>query len=480
MNDSPRYYTLREVIKLLKSRKLSHLELYADILNAIKKDNKNLNIFLTVDWNSVSESEILTNYPLAGIPLAIKDNFLTINLKTTAASKILRDFKPVYESTVTRRLKEAGGVILGKTNMDAWAHGSSTETSDFGTTRNARNPAYSPGGSSGGSASAIAGNYSIAAIGSETAGSIRLPASWCGVVGLKPTYGRVSRWGVVAMGSSLDSPGPICKTVTDAGLLLGFIAGKDPYDATTARYSVPDYIANINNGVKNYKIGICYTDHPQIKGSIVDQSVRKAGELFESLGAGVDLIPVSDDIKPNTILNPDLAIAVYTVVQRSEVSSNLARYDGYRYGERRSLFGNEAKRRILLGTFTLSKGYAKKYYHRAIYVRNLYIQNFRELFQKYDLLISTPSPGFALPVGSSKDNPMFGELMDMLVEPSSLAGITGISVPCFRDKKTNLYLGLNIMADQFNEEKILRAAYAYEQATRWNEWALLEIKHGII
>ena len=395
---------------------------------------------------------------------------MTVGLETTASSKVLQRFNPPYESTVTQKLKNSGGIIIGKTNMDAWAHGSSTETSDFGPTKNPRNPEYLPGGSSGGSAAAVAADMCIAAIGSETAGSIRQPAAWCGIVGLKPTYGRVSRAGVVAMGSSLDSPGPMTKTVEDAALLLNYIAGKDQYDGTTSNKPVPDYTKALTRGVKKMKIGICYVDHPKLVSSESERATAEAAEVFQKLGAAVNQIKLSQTIEDGKILSPDLAIAVYTVVQRGEVSSNLARYDGIRYGNPRSLFGDEAKRRIMLGTFTLSKGYADKYYVKAQQVRSLYIQNFQQLFSQYDILISPTSAGYALKLGVVGDNPMFGELEDMLAEPTSISGFPGINVPMHRDQKTNLYLGLNIVANQWQEEKILAAAYAFEQNTKWNSW----------
>lgn len=466
--------TLKQAIHKLKAKEISHADLYKDTHEAIAEKNAKYNIYLALDPEAVKKAGSLVDSPLAGVPIAVKDNFLTIGLETTASANVLKGFFPPYESTVTKKLREAGGVIVGKTNMDAWAHGSSTETSDFGPTKNPRNPDYLPGGSSGGSAAAVAADLAVVAIGSETAGSIRQPASWCGVVGLKPTYGRVSRSGVIAMASSTDSPGPIGKTVEDCAIILNHIAGKDRYDATTFPKPVPDYVKNLKKGVKGMRMGICYMDHPQMKGTDVDVAITKAGKVFESLGASVDLIPISQTLTPGKILTPDYAIGVYTVVQRSEVSSNLARYDGVRYGNDRSFFAHEALNRIMLGTFTLTKGYADKYYVRAQQVRSLYVKNFADLFGMYDVLLSSPTPGYALPVGSSGGNPLFGELQDMLVEPSSLVGNTGISLPCGSDPKTNLPLGLNIMGDQWQEEKVLQAAYAFEQATKWNSWAELE------
>ncbi len=450
--------TLKQTLDKLEQKEISLQELYADVSSAIDKKNDELNIYLSQNNLSAVESSF-TNKPLAGLPIAVKDNFCTMDLPTTASSNVLKGFQPQHESTVTRKLKEAGAVITGKTNLDAWAHGSSTETSDFGRTLNPRNPEYLPGGSSGGSAAAVAADFSLAAIGSETAGSIRQPSSWCGVVGLKPSYGRVSRFGVIAMASSTDSPGPITKTVEDATIVFNHIAGHDPRDATSSKQPTPDLTAELNKSIKDLKIGVLYLDIPgleKIKHHYEDQL-----NIFEELGAKVELAQAFD---------PHYAIGVYTVVQRAEVSSNLARYDGIRYGQDRSNFGDEAKRRIMLGTYTLSKGYADKYYNLAQRVKTLFIQDFEKLFEKYDILISPTSPGFAKKIGVSEDEAMFGELEDMLLEPSSIAGLPGASVPCYRDPKTNLFLGLNIIAPMFREDLVVRAADAFEKNTNWNSW----------
>jgi len=437
-----------QAIKKLKSKEISHVELYQEMHDAIAEKNGELNAYLSLDNEAVAKAEKLLDTPLAGAPIAVKDNYLTVGLPTTASTNVLKDFVPLYESTATRKLQEAGAVIIGKTNLDAWAHGSSTETSDFGPTKNPRNLEYLPGGSSGGSAAAVAADLCCAALGTETAGSIRIPAAWCGVVGFRPTYGRVSRSGIVPMASSIDSPGPIGKTVEDCSLLLSYMAGKDPFDATTSPQSVPHYMKTLKHGVKGMRIGICYQEIA---------SVTEAAKVFEQLGANVDTAP---------IMPPQLAVAAYTVVQRSEVSSNLARYDGIRYGHDRSTFGDEARRRVMLGTFTLTKGYADRYYGTAQKVRSLYIQNYQKLFEIYDLLISPTSAGYAEKLGASIGNPMFGELEDMLEEPSSLSGLPGITVPCKKDPNTNLYLGLNIVANQWQEEKVLQAGYAYEQSVQ--------------
>lgn len=449
--------TVKQSIDGLSSGEFTAAELQEAVLKQINRLNPDLNIYL--DHHDSVPNESMAGV-LSGIPLAVKDNFLTTDLATTASANVLRGYRPHYESTVTKKLKAAGGWVVGKTNMDAWAHGSSTETSDFGPTKNPNNPEYIPGGSSGGSGAAVAANACIAAIGSETAGSIRGPASWCGVVGLKPTYGRVSRYGVVAMGSSLDSPGVMTKTVEDSALLLQHIVGHDKNDGTTSQQKIDDYAAYLGKSVKDLKIGAIYFDVPGIDPEAA-RGYSAAVEAVRALGAQVEEVNAMD---------PQYAIGLYAVIQRSEVSSNLARYDGIRYGHDRTHFGNEAKRRIMVGTYTLSKGYADKYYVQAQKVRTLYIQDFTRLFAKYDLLIAPTAPGLALKIGESKKYPYFGELMDLFLEASSIAGLPAMSVPCWRDEKTNLPLGLNIMAPFWQEGKMIQLADAFERSTSWNPW----------
>lgn len=451
--------TLTTALAALKKGDLTLDEIYADTMAAIAKENSNLNIYLTLNESALEQAKSRQQLPLMGLPIAVKDNFCTKDLRTTASSKLLESFTPQYESTVTSRLLAAGGTIIGKTNMDAWAHGSSTETSDFGATKNPRNPEHLPGGSSGGSAAAVAADLCIASLGSETAGSIRQPASWCGVVGLKPTYGRVSRSGVIAMASSTDSPGPITKTVEDAALLLSTFAGHDSLDSTSHQEGAKDYTQYLGKSLKGMKIGVIYHDIEGMEetNAIFEEQVK----VFTELGATVEKA---------TAMDPHYAIGVYTVVQRGEVSSNLARFDGVRYGHDRSFFGAEAKRRIMLGTFTLAKGYADKYYEVAQKVRTLFIEDYQRLFEKYDLLIAPTSPGYAKKSGASAASPMFGELEDMLVEASSVAGLPGINVPFFHDPKTNLFLGMNIMAPMWREDLVITAGDAFERNTPWNTW----------
>lgn len=453
--------TLKKALDKLKNEEISLQEIYNDVYQQIESKDEQLNVFV----NLLEKDEALRlaqenqDKPLKGLPIVVKDNYCTDHLKTTASSKVLENFKPTYESTVTLKLKQAGAVIIGKTNMDAWAHGSSTETSAFGRTLNPRNTNHLPGGSSGGSAAAVAANLALAATGTETAGSVRQPSAWCGTVGFKPTYGRVSRYGVIAMASSTDSPGPMTKTVEDAVLLFEHMAGHDENDGTTSKQSVPDLSKSLNKDITDLKIGAMYLEVDGLQD--IKPIFEKQLKILEGLGA---------EVEPVKAFDPQHAVGVYTVVQRGEVSSNLARFDGIRYGNDRSHFGDEAKRRIMLGTYTLSKGYADKSYNLAQKVRTLFINDFEKLFKKYDVLVAPTSPGFAKKVGASEESAMFGELEDLLLEPSSITGLPGISVPCYRDEQTNLYLGMNIMAPMFREDLMVQVADAYERNTNWNEW----------
>lgn len=460
--------TLKQSVEGLKKKEFSSLELIKACLEQIEKVNGKLNAFVTVCEKEAleiakkadKELKAGSELPLLGIPIAVKDNFSTNGIKTTASSKVLDDYIPPFDSTVVRKLKKAGAVILGKTNMDAWAHGSSTETSDYGATKNPWNINHLPGGSSGGSAAAVAADEVIATIGSETAGSIRQPASWCGVIGLKPTYGRVSRFGVIAMASSLDSPGPITKTVEDSAIILNVLAGKDEMDATTSPLSIGDYSKNLDLDLKKLTIGI--SDEYFIEGidQEVEASVRKAIKNFEKLGAKIETI---------TLFDPKYAIDIYTIIQRSEVSSNLARFDGIRYGNGRDNFGEEAKRRIMLGTYALSSGYYDQYYNKASKVRTLIINDFKKAFKQVNIIVAPTSPSTALPIGASKKSVMFGEIADVLVEPSSIAGLAGINIPV-GFSKSGLPIGMQIIGPQFAEETVLKAANTYEQATLSEVW----------
>jgi len=459
--------TVIQAQKGLKERKFSSEELTRACLKRIKKIDSHLKAFITICEKEAliqakeADKKINRGYfqPLLGIPVAIKDNFCTKNIRTTAASKILENYFPVFDATVVAKLKEAGAVIIGKTNMDAWAHGSSTETSDFFTTRNPWDLKRVAGGSSGGSAAAVASDEVIFAIGSETAGSIRQPAAWCGVVGTKPTYGRVSRYGLIAMASSFDCPGPITKTVEDSALVLEILAGEDKMDATTLPQKKPLFLKKIKKGVKGLKIGVPREYFLKEMEKEVVVKVKEALAVLESLGAEIKMI---------SLLDPQYSVAVYTILQRSEVSSNLARYDGIRYGRSRLYFGPEAKRRIMLGTYTLSAGYYEAYYQKAQKVRTLICRDFKKAFKKVDLIVGPTSPSVALPLGASKKSPMFGELQDILVEGSSIAGLPGINIPCGLSSQ-GLPIGMQIIGPQLSEDLLFQVAYAFEKTTDWRK-----------
>jgi len=453
--------TIIQAREKLKKKEISPTELVQACLTRIAAVDTKVKAYLTVSSEQalaqaqeLEKKGQIATLPLGGIPIAIKDNFLTIGLRTTAAAKILENYQPVYEATVVARLRAAGAIILGKTNLDAWAHGSSTETSQFFTTHNPWNLAYLPGGSSGGSAAAVAADMTLGAIGSETAGSIRQPASWCGVVGLKPTYGVVSRYGLIAMASSTDSPGPITKTASDARLIFDAIAGRDPYDATSVNFQ-PLKVKEINK----IRIGVPKEYFSPEIDPEVKEKVLAALMEFEKMGA--QRLEVS-------LLDPHLSIAVYTIVQRSEVSSNLARYDGIRYGNPRSDFGEEAKRRIMLGTYTLSAGYYDAYYLKAEKVRSLIIQDFEKVFQQVDVLLAPTTPSPALSIGATVGQPMFGEMADVLVEASSLAGLPGLSLNCGW-AKNGLPVGFQLIGPKYSEYQLLSLAEKYQAVTDYHQ-----------
>ncbi len=441
--------TITEIKDMISLKTISKEEVFSYFNERIHKYNPQLNAFLTVQNKPQNESVGI----LSGIPLAVKDNFCTQGIRTTASAKVLDNFIPPYESTVTMRLKEAGYELLGKTNMDAWAHGSSTETSDYGPTKNPWDSTRSPGGSSGGTAAAVSAYLAPAGIGSETAGSIRQPASWSGVVGLKPTYGRVPRYGVVAMGSSLDCPGPLTLSVEDAALILQVIAGKDPYDATSAPEKTEDYMGSLKKK-KTYTIGIAQ-EYFEGLDEDVKKSLLESIKTFEKMGFKT---------KPVSLLSPQYAISVYTIIQRAEVMSNLARYDGIRYGNSRTTFGYEAKRRSMLGTYTLSYGYYDAFFKKAQKVRTLIIEDFKRVFRDVDFVIGTPTPITALKLGEFSQYPFFGELMDKFNEPGAMAGIPGISLPSGLDRN-GLPMSIHLMADYFREADLLNAAYQFEKET---------------
>lgn len=411
--------------------------------------------------------------PLSGIPIAVKDNMCTKGILTTCASKILFNFIPPYESTVTSRLAENGYILIGKTNLDEFAMGSSTENSGFHTTRNPWDLNTIPGGSSGGSAAAVAAEECIAAIGSDTGGSIRQPAALCGVVGLKPTYGRVSRYGLVAFASSLDQIGPITKTVKDSAILMNVISGHDTRDSTSAPVPFDDFTKALGSEIKGLKIGIPKEYFIKGMDSEVEQSVKTAITQFESMGA----IPLEISL-PYT----EYAVATYYILATSEASSNLARYDGVKYGfrsgsknlldmylnTRANGFGAEVKRRIILGTYALSSGYYEAYYKKAQQVRTLIKKDFEDAFQKVDVVVTPTSPTAAFKIGEKTADPLQMYLSDIFTISVNLAGVPAISIPCGFTSH-NLPVGLQLIGRHFDEETILKVAYAYEQSTEWHK-----------
>lgn len=460
--------TIREAREGLRNKKFSSVELTKACLEQIKKHNKDLNAFIILTekealYAAQKADKLLSNltiqqfnnYSLLGIPIALKDLFSTKGIKTTAGSKVLEDYIPAYDATVVKKLKNAGAVIIGKTNCDAWAHGSSGENSDFGPTKNPWNKKYVPGGSSSGSAAALASNMCLAAAGTDTGGSIRLPASFCNLVGLKPTYGRVSRYGIIAMASSLDSIGHFTTTVEDSALFLNVTAGKDPLDATTLPNPTKDFTKNLNKGIKGLKIGI----PKEFITSNLNKEVRiKFEHSIKTLeDLGVQIVSVS---LPHT----EYGIAAYYIIQPSEVSSNLARYDGIRFGNRRENFGDEAKRRIMLGTFTLSSGYYDAYYKKAMIVRTLIKKDFDNAFQKVDALISPVCSSLPWKLGEKINDPLKMYLSDALTVTTNIAGIPSLSVSAgFSNSK--LPIGIQIMGKQLSESLLFQIGNAFERET---------------
>ncbi|MBI2002177.1 MAG: Asp-tRNA(Asn)/Glu-tRNA(Gln) amidotransferase subunit GatA [candidate division NC10 bacterium] len=411
--------------------------------------------------------------PLAGVPLAIKDVICTKGVATTCSSRILENYVPPFSATVMARLNAAGALMLGKTNMDEFAMGSSTENSAFKKTRNPWNLGCVPGGSSGGSAAAVAADMCAGALGSDTGGSIRQPGGFCGIAALKPTYGRVSRYGLVAFASSLDQIGPLAKDVRDAAILLKVIAGHDPLDSTSANVPVPDYEAALTGEIKGLRVGIPSEYSIPGMDPEVESAIHQAIRVLEGLGAAQENVSL-----PHT----DYAVATYYLVATAEASSNLERYDGVKYGyrtpraehlidmymkTRREGFGPEVKRRIMLGTYALSAGYYDAYYLKALKVRTLIRQDFTEAFKRCDVIVTPTSPTPAFKFGEKMDDPLQMYLSDIFTISGNLAGVPGISVNC-GFTKSGLPIGLQVIGKPFDEETILRVAHAYEQATPWH------------
>ena len=474
--------TIHELHELLKKRQVSSVEATKSLLSRIEAVEGKVKSFITVTPEEALKNAETADGRIAsgdmdvltGIPLALKDIFLTKGILTTCASRILSHFIPPYDATATARLKERGMVLLGKLNQDEFAMGSSTETSWFGKTRNPWNLECIPGGSSGGSAAAVAARQAVATLGTDTGGSIRQPAAHCGCVGLKPTYGRVSRYGVIAFASSLDQVGPLTRDVTDCAIMLGAVAGYDPKDSTSVDTPVPDYLSSLTGDVKGLRIGLPREYFIEGLDPDVKKSMDAAIATFRSLGA--EFVEMS---LPHT----DYATAVYYLIATAEASSNLARYDGVRFGYRnqdaRGLldmymvsrdegFGAEVKRRIMLGTYALSSGYYDAYYLKAQKARTLIMQDFITAFESLDLILTPVAPTPAFRLGEKADDPLQMYLSDIFTIPVNLAGTCGISVPA-GFSADGRPIGLQLVARHFGEETLLRAAHAFEQATEWHK-----------
>lgn len=463
-----------ELRKKFLNKEISPSEAVDYYLKRIEEKDKELNSYITVCSEEAREKAKNIkdfNGKLTGIPIAVKDIYSTKGILTTAGSNILNDYIPSYESTVTQRMLDEGMIILGKTNLDQFCHGSSTITSYFGPTRNPHDLERLPGGSSGGSAAAVAADLCTGSLGTETAGSIRLPSSWCGTVGLKPTYGRVSRYGVLAMGSSLDCPGPIVKSVEDAAYVLGIIAGYDKNDLTSSKEKVTDYYGNLSTeSLKGLKVAIP-KEYLELD---LEEDVRK--NFDNSLRILKNLGVVLEEV---SIMDPKFAMAVYTISCRSEVSSNLARYDGTRYGlegkdkqtiknffesTRGDGFGEEAKRRIMTGTFSLSAGYADEFYKQSEKVRQLIREDFDSVFKTYSAIVAPTTPSIALKDEDAINNPLFGEMADVLAEGSSEVGLPGLSIPSGMSGK--LPTGIQFIGKHFDEQTVLNLGYGLEKGLK--------------
>jgi aspartyl-tRNA(Asn)/glutamyl-tRNA(Gln) amidotransferase subunit A len=473
--------TIHELHEKLKAKELSSVEATKAMLDRIEAVDQKVNAFITVTpEEALVEAEAADRRiaagkiaPLTGIPIGLKDIFVTKGIRTTCGSRILENFIPPYDGTAVAKLKEQGAVILGKLNQDEFAMGSSSESSYFGPTRNPWNLDCTPGGSSGGSAAAVSAREAIATLGTDTGGSIRQPASHCGCVGLKPTYGRVSRYGVIAYASSLDQVGPMTRNVSDAAILLGAVAGYDRCDSTSVNTPVPDYLAGISAGVKGLKIGLPKQYFIEGLDPDVKRAMDDAIALYRSLGA---------EIREVTLPHTEYAVATYYLIATAEASSNLARYDGVRFGHRSEAakgltemfaktrdegFGSEVKRRIMLGTYALSSGYYDAYYLKAQKVRTLIMQDFLTAFEEVDVLLTPVAPTPAFRLGEKVADPLQMYLSDIFTIPVNLAGTCGISVPAGMSS-AGLPIGLQLIGKPFGEEAILNAAYAFERETKWH------------
>lgn len=477
--------SVRAAASLLKKKEVTAGELCAASYNRIHSVDGKVNAFISLceeraEKNAASAQDSLNNEggELCGIPMAVKDNICTGGVPTTCASKMLENFVPPYNATVFEKLEKDGAVMLGKCNMDEFAMGGSTETSYFKMTSNPWNPDRVPGGSSGGSAAAVAAGEAFYALGSDTGGSIRQPSSFCGVVGLKPTYGAVSRFGLIAFASSLDQIGPIARNVEDCAVVFNHICGADARDSTCAQYDHPDYTSLIGKDVKGMKIALPKEYLGEGLDSGVKDAVLRAAKQFEALGAKCEEVSL-----PAT----DYAVPAYYLISSAEASSNLARYDGVKYGfsaegcktlaqlmdkSRGEGFGREVKRRIMLGTYALSAGYYDAYYKKALKIRRIIKNGFDEIFKNYDLIIGPTAPTAAYPIGSKSNDPVSMYLGDIYTVPVNIAGVPALSVNCGFDSD-GMPIGLQVIGPAFSEAKIFQAAYAYEKSAGFSKSPVL-------
>jgi aspartyl-tRNA(Asn)/glutamyl-tRNA(Gln) amidotransferase subunit A len=460
-------HTIKSITDGLKKGEFSAEEIFSHYSTMIGLENKKLNAYLrTLNFQP---STFNSQDPLAGVPAAIKDNILINGTIATAGSKILQNYVSGYDATVISKLKKSGVQFLGKTNLDEFAMGSSTENSAFGPTRNPHDPERVPGGSSGGSAAAVAADLAVFSLGSDTGGSIRQPASLCGIVGLKPTYGRVSRHGVVALASSLDQIGPFTKNVFDSALVMNSISGHDIFDSTTSKTLTPDFTKDLDKPVKGLKVGVPKEYFGKGLSSEVEQKIKNAINLLEKSGCIVEEV---------SLPHSEYALAVYYIVLPCEASSNLARFDGIRYGHSSGVgstlldvyqnskaegFGPEVKRRIILGTYALSSGYYDAYYLKAQKVRALIKKDFDDAFSKVDIIVGPTSPTTAFKIGERSSDPLSMYLSDIYTVPVNLAGLPGISVPCGMGESSGMPVGFQIIGKSFDEETVLRAAHQLEK-----------------
>ncbi|MCL5675588.1 MAG: Asp-tRNA(Asn)/Glu-tRNA(Gln) amidotransferase subunit GatA [Patescibacteria group bacterium] len=463
--------TIQEAVKGLKEKQFSSVDLVTSCLERINQEEKKLNAFITVAEEGAlkqakncdiqlasSGPQIFEQKPLLGIPAAIKDLYNTKGLRTTAGSKIINSYVPPYDATVVTKLKTAGVVIVGKTNQDAWGHGSSGENSDHGVTRNPYDFTRVPGGSSSGSAASLASGGCLFSTGTDTGSSVRLPAAYCNLVGIKPTYGRVSRYGIIAMASSFDTIGHLTKNVYDNAKILEITAGKDDLDATSATEKVPKYTQVLGQSIKGLSVGVPKEYFVEGMDNKVKESVLEAVKTIEKLGAKVKQISLPSSA---------FAMSCYYILVPSEISSNLSRFDGIRFGQERETFGDEAKRRIILGTYTLSAGYFDAYYLRAAKVRSLVKKDFDQAFKNVDVIIVPSSPSLPFKIGEKSDDPVQMYLSDIFLCPINIAGIPSLNVPC--GFAGGLPVGMQIVGPQFSEELLFKVGYAYEQVTDWNK-----------